>query len=71
MDGKEVYLKLKEMNPKVKVLLSSGFSQEGKAQEILDAGANGFIQKPYRIEEIAQKIRMVLEKTDEILVTPG
>jgi two-component system cell cycle sensor histidine kinase/response regulator CckA len=45
----------------VKVLLSSGYSISGQAQEILDRGCNGFIQKPFRLDKISQKIREILE----------
>jgi two-component system cell cycle sensor histidine kinase/response regulator CckA len=56
MGGRETYLKIKEINPQVKVLLSSGYSIDGEAQEILAQGAQGFIQKPYRIDALSRKI---------------
>jgi two-component system cell cycle sensor histidine kinase/response regulator CckA len=62
MGGEKTYDKLKEINPKVKVLLSSGYSIDGKAKEILEKGCDGFIQKPFTIEELSQKIREVLDK---------
>jgi len=61
MDGGMVYDKLKEINPKVKVLLSSGYSEDEYASDILKKGADGFIQKPFTIELISQKIRQVIE----------
>jgi PAS domain S-box-containing protein len=65
MGGEETYDKLKEINPKVKILLSSGYSIDGKAKEILEKGCDGFIQKPFTIEELSQKIREVLDKKKE------
>ena len=62
MEGGEVYDKLKEINPKVKVLLSSGFSVDDQATEILNRGCNGFIQKPFNMGTLSQKIREVLDK---------
>jgi len=62
MGGEETYDTLKEINPKVKVLLSSGYSIDGKAKEILEKGCDGFIQKPFTIEELSQKIREILDK---------
>jgi DNA-binding NarL/FixJ family response regulator len=56
MGGRATYLQLKEINPRVKVLLSSGYSLEGEAQEILAQGAQGFIQKPYRLDALSRKI---------------
>ncbi len=62
MGGEETYDKLKEINPKVKALLSSGYSMDGKAKEILEKGCDGFIQKPFTVEELSQKIREILDK---------
>lgn len=62
MGGGEAYDKMKDINPSVKVLLSSGYSIEGEATEILERGCNGFIQKPFRMNELAQKIREILDK---------
>jgi PAS domain S-box-containing protein len=61
MDGAETYDKLKEINPDIKVLLSSGYGINGQATEIMDRGCNGFIQKPFNISTLSKKIRDVLE----------
>jgi CheY-like chemotaxis protein len=62
MDGSEIYDRLKEINPDVKVLLSSGYSINGKATEILNKGCNGFIQKPYYLGRLSQKINEILNQ---------
>jgi len=62
MGGAETYDKIKEINPQVKVLLSSGYSIEGRAREMLERGCDGFIQKPFGMEELSQKIREILDK---------
>jgi len=62
MDGGEAYDHLKEINPNIKVVLSSGFSIDGEASEILARGCNGFIQKPFTIKELSGKIRGILDK---------
>jgi len=62
MGGGETYDRLKDINYKVKVLLSSGYSINGQATEILDRGCNGFIQKPFRMKELSQKLREVLDE---------
>ena len=62
MGGGEAYDRMKEINPEVKVLLSSGFSIDGKAAEILRRGCNGFIQKPFTLNDLSQKIREILDK---------
>jgi PAS domain S-box-containing protein len=59
--GGEAYDKLKEIAPAIKVLLSSGYSINGKAREILNRGCNGFIQKPFNLKQLSQKIREILD----------
>jgi two-component system cell cycle sensor histidine kinase/response regulator CckA len=61
MNGGEVYDRLKQIDPAVKVLLSSGYSMNGDAKEILSRGCNGFIQKPFGLCELSRKIRTVLD----------
>jgi len=61
MGGGETYDQLKEINPGIKALLSTGYSLNGRASEILKRGCDGFIQKPFNIVELSQKIREVLE----------
>jgi len=62
MSGGELYDRLKEMNPALKVLLSSGYSMDDQAQAILDRGCDGFIQKPFDKRGFSQKIREILDK---------
>ncbi|MBN1523908.1 MAG: PAS domain S-box protein [Spirochaetales bacterium] len=60
MDGKEAYLAMRKINPEIKALLASGYSLDGAAQAIIDAGVQGFIQKPFRKAELAKKISEIL-----------
>jgi len=62
MSGGETYDRIKEINPDIKVLLSSGYSIDGEAKEILERGCDGFLQKPFNMKELSQKIREVLDK---------
>jgi CheY-like chemotaxis protein len=62
MGGRETYEKMKEIDPEVKVLLSSGYSIDGQANEILKRGCNGFIQKPFNMKDLSKEIREVLKK---------
>ncbi|MFC1812662.1 PAS domain S-box protein [Thermodesulfobacteriota bacterium] len=59
--GGDAYDKMKAVNPDVKVLLSSGYSVDGQATEILERGCDGFIQKPFNIEQLSKKIREILD----------
>ncbi|MBN2803855.1 MAG: response regulator [Deltaproteobacteria bacterium] len=49
MDGEETFYALKELNPNVKILLSSGYAKDNKIEKMLSIGALGFIQKPFDI----------------------
>ena len=62
MSGSEVYDRLKEINHEVKVLLSSGYSINGEATEILNRGCDGFIQKPFDIKKLSAKIKEILSR---------
>jgi two-component system cell cycle sensor histidine kinase/response regulator CckA len=62
MGGGEAYDRMKEINPEIKALLSSGFSINGEASEILARGCTGFIQKPFTMKELSKKIGEILEK---------
>ncbi|MCJ7617194.1 MAG: response regulator [Desulfobacterales bacterium] len=62
MDGGKVFDRMKEINPNVRVLISSGYSINGKASEILERGCNGFIQKPFNLSDLSQKIREIIGK---------
>ena len=55
MGGSETFDKLKSMHPNLKVLLSSGYAVDGQASDILKRGCNGFIQKPFNLEQLSQK----------------
>ena len=61
LDGGETYDELKKIDPDIKVLLASGYSIDGQAQDILDRGCNGFIQKPFDIKRLSHKVRTVLD----------
>jgi two-component system, cell cycle sensor histidine kinase and response regulator CckA len=60
MDGGRVYPLIMEARPDLKVIVCSGYSIHGPAQDILDAGAEGFIQKPFSIAPFAEKLKEVL-----------
>jgi len=61
MNGKDTYDALKKINPEVKVLLVSGYSLNKQIEEMMDKGCNGFIQKPFDIVQLSQKLRKVIE----------
>jgi CheY-like chemotaxis protein len=60
MSGGETFDRLKEMDPAVRVILSSGYSIDGEARQILSRGCRGFINKPYTLHMLSEKIREAL-----------
>lgn len=61
MNGKEALKKLKELNFEVKVLLTSGYVEEDRVQDLLDAGAAGFLPKPYSAGALQEAIAQVVD----------
>jgi signal transduction histidine kinase/CheY-like chemotaxis protein len=60
MSGSETFDRLKEINQEAKILLSSGYSVDGQASEILRRGCDGFIQKPFNMNQLAEKIHKIM-----------
>ena len=61
MNGLETYRLMKNINPCIKALLSSGYSMEEQTQELLKDGVNGYLQKPYRLADLIDQIGKALE----------
>ncbi|MFC1824593.1 ATP-binding protein [Thermodesulfobacteriota bacterium] len=62
LGGGDTFDRLRELNPDIKVLLSSGYSIDGQAAEILGRGCLGFIQKPFNMKELSGKIREIIDQ---------
>jgi len=60
MGGGDTYDRLKEINPGVKVLLASGYDIDYQGRDIMERGCDGFIQKPFNMNELLEKIRGIL-----------
>ncbi|MBW2411988.1 MAG: PAS domain S-box protein [Deltaproteobacteria bacterium] len=65
MSGRDTFENLKACQADVKVLLSSGYSIDGQATEILNSGCKGFIQKPFSLKQLSRKMREILEEQGE------
>lgn len=61
MDGETALRELKRINPEVKVIMSSGYSAD-RLDVLTEEGASAFVSKPYRLEEIAEMVRRVLNE---------
>jgi CheY-like chemotaxis protein len=62
ISGCQTFDRLIEIDPEVKVLLSSGYSINEQTADILKRGGRGFIQKPFDLERLSRKLKEILEK---------
>ena len=60
--GKEAVLKLKEIDPSAKVVVSSGYSTDPIMADFREFGFAGVVTKPYSVEELGSTLQKVLEK---------
>jgi CheY-like chemotaxis protein len=61
IDGDAVFEELRSINPKVNVVLSSGFAEQTKIASMLAQGLRGFIPKPYSREKLLEQVRSALD----------
>ena len=61
MDGADVFAELQEIDPKVSVVLSSGFTEHDCLRTMLARGLRGFIPKPYSQKKLLSQIRQTLD----------
>ena len=62
LDGGKTFDRIREIQPLMPVMLSSGYAISGQADEIMRRGCNGFIQKPFNIFELSQQVRKLLDE---------
>ena len=60
LGGGEVFDRLRAIRGDVRVLLASGYSREGEAGRILERGCDDFIEKPYTINQLAEKVAALI-----------
>ncbi|MCK6488503.1 MAG: PAS domain S-box protein [Planctomycetes bacterium] len=60
LDGRDTFHRLRQADPGIRVLLASGYSIAGDARALLDAGAVGFVQKPFQREELLRQVAAAL-----------
>jgi len=62
MSGEEAFQKMQKIKSDVQVILSSGYNEQEATNRFEGKGLAGFIQKPYRPNDLIAKIRQVLNK---------
>lgn len=65
MSGYETFIKMKEINPNTKIIITSGFGQDQRVQKLLELGADGFIQKPYDFHKLISVIYKIPKETNK------
>jgi DNA-binding NarL/FixJ family response regulator len=63
MGGVACFKEIRAFNPEAKVLISSGFTQEGSMEELWEAGIVGFVKKPYHRAELARIVAQALRQS--------
>jgi two-component system, cell cycle sensor histidine kinase and response regulator CckA len=61
MGGEETFRELKKMDPRVSVIIISGYSLRDEVCRLLDEGCRGFLQKPFQLTALLKKIRQVID----------
>ncbi len=56
MSGVEVFQKLRQINEKARIILSSGYSRDERAEEIINLGAVGFLEKPFELQTLIDEL---------------
>jgi two-component system, cell cycle sensor histidine kinase and response regulator CckA len=56
LDGMACFQALRAIDPVVRVVITSGSARDGRLSALLDAGADGFVEKPFGIAELAEAI---------------
>ena len=61
MDGRQTFRELKVIDPSVKVLFASGFTDNDKFKNVIDEGALGLIRKPFNARDLSERINAILQ----------
>jgi PAS domain S-box-containing protein len=65
MGGRETFIKIREFDKSVPVLISSGFSREDDLEEMKKQGLNGFLHKPFLLDQLASRLSDALKKNSK------
>jgi two-component system cell cycle sensor histidine kinase/response regulator CckA len=69
MDGGKTFDRIREIQPQIPVMLSSGYAINGQAEEIMRRGCNGFIQKPFNMSEFSKQVRKILDEAKNLNIS--
>jgi CheY-like chemotaxis protein len=64
MDGREAFQAMRQIDPQVPVILSSGYTEQDATRDLVGSGLGAFLQKPYRLRDLEAALNSVLGKTN-------
>jgi DNA-binding NtrC family response regulator len=62
MGGEQCLQEILKINPKAQVVIASGYAASQTVKYLMEAGAAGYVSKPYRLENMLKKIRELIDK---------
>ena len=59
-NGEKAFRKLREIKEDIKILITSGWVEDYRVQKMIDQGCNGFLQKPFNLAMLSDKLKSIL-----------
>jgi len=63
MNGRQAFAEIKKIQENSKILISTGYTVDGEIEDLLNQGCQGFIKKPFSLNEFSHALRKILDKT--------
>lgn len=60
LNGRATWERLKAVNPEIRTIVISGYSIDGEAQDMIAAGLQGYLQKPFEAKDLAAEIERII-----------
>ncbi len=61
VDGEQAFRKIREVNPRARVIMMSGYSKKKLSSRVIEMGLGGFLHKPFRPQDLMDKLRELIE----------
>ena len=66
LGGEQAFDCLKAINPDIRIIMATGYTTDGKESQLAARGCKGFLNKPYRLQVLSQKVREVIDESVNI-----
>jgi PAS domain S-box-containing protein len=64
MTGEKCFARIRAINPRMKIIIGSGYPLAGPIKRMLESSADGFISKPYQMKHMLAKVREILDSSN-------